>query len=78
MIPTLPGIFYPGLSLAFYNPDAFLIKYEVGGGLTINLKLLSAYALKTTLIGTSELYYPVLSLNSLQNYIMFIPKGPRA
>lgn len=51
----LPAVFWPGLSLPFYNPDAFLMNHVLGGGLTTNLKLLSTYAESKTLIGISGL-----------------------
>ena len=75
---TLPISFCWGLSVPFGIPAALLINQEVGGGLTMKLKDLSTKARSLTLHGTSGLIWPVLSLNYLQNSIMFIPWGPSA
>ena len=75
---TLAVLPYPGSGLPFNWEAAFLMNQEVGGGFITNLKLLSTYAFSLTLIGVSSLKLPDLSLNSLQNCIMFTPSGPRA
>ena len=51
---------------------------EVSGGFKKYLNVLSGNAIKTTFMGTSGRMWFVFSLKSLQNCIIFIPKGPKA
>ena len=44
----------------------------------MNLKVLSVKAVSRTLRGTSGLTWVVILLNYSQNFIMLIPRGPRA
>ena len=59
-------------------PDAFLKNQDVYGGLTSNLNVLSVNATSLIFIGTSPLIWDVLLLNYSQNFIIFIPRGPKA
>ena len=59
-------------------PAAFFKNQVVSGGFTINLNVLSVKAVSLTFRGTSGRIWVVILLNSSQNFIMLIPRGPRA
>ena len=54
-IDTYPCESWPGRGVNFYNPEALCKNQEVYGGLIINLKVLSVYAVSLTFNGTSPL-----------------------
>jgi len=68
----------PARGVNFCIPAAFFKNQVVSGGLTLNLKVRSVNAVSLTFRGTSGLTWPVTLLNYSQNFIMLIPRGPKA
>merc|ERR1719265_2683839 len=72
-----PTCCLPGCEAPFSNPTSFLISTDVGGVLSLNVKLLSSKIGISTGM-TVQTLSEVLLLYSLQNAIIFTPFAPSA